>query len=133
MSAETEHLVFVKPPVNVDGVDIFNVTPHPITFGVGDEVIEVPTNMVISATTSEEVVTTKNSVEYVRTTFTGNDLGREQIAAIREACPDGVIVGSIIAAQAYPGEVVAMTPLPGFERVPPAEKRMNPHKFTTFE
>lgn len=42
------------------------------------------------------------------------------------------IVGSIIAAQAYPGEVVAMTPAPGYERVAPAEKRMNPHKFTIF-
>ena len=129
----TENIVFVTAPVNVDGVNIFNVTPHPITFGVGDELIEVPTNMVINATAAEEVVETKNGVEYVRTTFTGNDLGRDQIAAIREACPDGVIVGSIIAAQAYPGAVVAMTPLPGFERVPPTEKRMNPHKFTTFE
>lgn len=133
MSTNTDYVVFVKAPVNVDGVDIFNATPHPISFGVGDEVVEVPTNMIINATATEETVTTKNGVEYVRTTFKGNDLGREQIAAIREACPDGVIVGSIIAAQAYPGEVVAMTPLPGFERVPPAEKRMNPHKFTTFE
>lgn len=42
-------------------------------------------------------------------------------------------VGSIIAAQAYPGQVVAMTPAPGFERVPPAEKLMSCEKFTTFE
>jgi len=41
-------------------------------------------------------------------------------------------VGSIIAAQAYPGQVVAMTPTPGYERVPPAEKRMNPDKFNIF-
>lgn len=49
--------------------------------------------------------------------------------------PDGrvlAVVGSIIAAQAYPGRVVAMTPVPGFERVSPAEKRMRCDKFTTF-
>jgi len=28
--------------------------------------------------------------------------------------------------------VVAMTPAPGFERVPPADKRVNCDKFTTF-
>jgi hypothetical protein len=43
-----------------------------------------------------------------------------------------VVVGSIIAAQAYPGLVVAMTPAPGYERKPPTEKRMRPDKFTVF-
>ena len=43
-----------------------------------------------------------------------------------------VIVGSIIAAQAYPGEVAAMTPVEGFERVAPDQKRMRCDKFTTF-
>lgn len=42
------------------------------------------------------------------------------------------IIGSIIAAKAFPGVVFGMTPAKGFERVAPAEKRMNPSKFTTF-
>ncbi|GAH77449.1 unnamed protein product, partial [marine sediment metagenome] len=46
--------------------------------------------------------------------------------------PNAIIIGSIISAQAYPGEVFAMTPAPGFERVPPDQKRMNPFKFTMF-
>ncbi len=117
----------------VDGVSIFNTTPHAINFGVGDEVKEVPTSgVLINATASEEVVASEGGVDFVRTKFTGNDEGRAIIAAMKAANPDAVIVGSIIAAQAYPGEVVAMTPLPGYERVAPAEKRMNPHKFTTF-
>ena len=117
----------------VDGVSIFNTTPHAINFGVGDEVKEVPTcGVLVNASSSEEVVKTEGGVEFVRTKFTGNDEGRAIIAAMKAANPDAVIVGSIIAAQAYPGEVVAMTPLPGYERVAPAEKRMNPHKFTTF-
>ena len=119
--------------VTVDGVEIFNTTPHAINFGVGDEVKEVPTcGVLVNASSSEEVVKTEGGVEFVRTKFTGNDEGRAIIAAMKAANPDAVIVGSIIAAQAYPGEVVAMTPLPGYERVAPAEKRMNPHKFTTF-
>lgn len=43
-----------------------------------------------------------------------------------------IIIGSIIAAQAYPGKVCAMIPAPGHERVPPAEKRMRTDKFTIF-
>ena len=43
-----------------------------------------------------------------------------------------LIIGSIVAAQAYPGQVVAMTPAPGYERVPVDQKRMNPDKFTIF-
>jgi len=42
-----------------------------------------------------------------------------------------LLIGSIIAAQSYPG-VLAMVPAPGYERVPPAEKRMRPDKFTIF-
>lgn len=124
------NLVFAA--TNVDGVMIFNTTPHPISFGVGDEVKEVPTSVLVNATPVEEVVSNEGGVELVRTVFKGNEEGHALIAAMKESCPKAVIVGSIIAAQAYPGEVVAMTPLPGYERVAPSEKRMNPHKFTTF-
>jgi hypothetical protein len=43
-----------------------------------------------------------------------------------------MIVGSIIAAQAYPGSIKAMIPCEGYERVPPTEKRMRPDKFTVY-
>lgn len=124
------NLVFAA--TNVDGVMVFNTTPHPITFGVGEGTVEVPTSVLINATPVEEVVSDENGVKLVRTVFKGNEEGHALIAAMKESCPEAVIVGSIIAAQAFPGEVVGMTPLPGFERVAPAEKRMNPHKFTTF-
>jgi hypothetical protein len=46
------------------------------------------------------------------------------------------IVGAIIYMEAQMSnmlyKLIAMTPVPGFERVPPAEKRMNPRKFTTY-
>ncbi len=71
--------------------------------------------------------------EFVTPRFVGTDEGREIINCVyREHGPSVLIVGSIIAAQAYPQQVVAMTPAPGYERVPPAEKRMRPGKFTVY-
>ena len=75
------------------------------------------------------MVKTENNVQFVKTNFVGDDSGKAVINAVPQCV---LIVGSIIAAQAYPGLVVAMTPAPGYERVAPAEKRMNPDKFTVF-
>ena len=119
--------------VTVDGVEVVNTTPHPLSFGVGDEIISVPTSVLVNAKATETLARTKGGVEYVKTVFEGTPEGEEVIEEILQEYPDAVIVGSIIAAQAYPGKVFGMTPLPGYERVAPAEKRMNPHKFTTFE
>lgn len=119
-------------PVNVDGVEVINTTPHTITFGVGDGTVKVPSHILVNAAAVETKVHEEGGVEFVNTTFLANDKNRDLVIALQEAFPGAVIVGSIIAAQAFPGKVVAMTPCSGFERVPPAEKRMNPKKFTTF-
>ena len=119
--------------VTVDGVEVVNTTPHPISFGVGEEVISVPTSVLVNAKATETLARTKDGLEFVKTVFAGTPQGEEVIEKIFQEYPDAVIVGSIIAAQSYPGKVFGMTPLPGYERVAPAEKRMNPHKFTTFE
>jgi hypothetical protein len=54
---------------------------------------------------------------------------------IEKAYNDGatLIIGSIIAAKSYPGKVAAMVATPGYERVPPAEKRASATKFTVFD
>ena len=123
-----------------NGLRVFNATPHPITFHTHGGTFTVQPDTVINATPVEVVVSANEhrhfaadarGVKFVRTEFVGTDEGRAIIAAAQEEGAD-VIVGSIIAAQAYPGQVVAMTPAPGYERVPPAEKRMNPDKFTIF-
>jgi len=124
------------------GVTVFNATPHPIRFWEEgwDAPIEVGVDAIISASVEEmemdevEVVLDKSrayGVRYVSTKFSPTDEGWD---ILEQAFQDGadVIVGSIVAAQAYPGWVVAMTPAPGYERVPPAEKRMRPDKFTIF-
>lgn len=115
---------------------VVNTTPHPITFALGDGVAIVPNakEALLNARAVEEVV----SDDLVRTNFVGTDEGSDLITDIQnwaaEMHPGKTlrIIGSIIAAQAYPGAVVGMTPAPGFERVAPAEKRMSLEKFTTF-
>ena len=72
----------------------------------------------------------------MKTNFIPTNEGWELINKLHntyvESYSDGtlIIVGSIIAAQAYPGNVYAMTPAPGYERA--KEKLMSCEKFTTF-
>ena len=127
------------------GLVIFNATPHPITFWDETwlEPVVVEPDTVISAAVSETEVARLASrdgtsqsgaqglpaVTLVTPRFEGTEEGRAIIRRAREAGAD-LIIGSIIAAQAYPGEVVAMIPAPGpapgYERQPSAEERMRP-------
>jgi len=122
-----------------NGVTVFNGTPHSIRFWHPDwtEPIEVDTDTIISASVEESPVIPDvayghltGTIELVNTRYVGNDEARKIVAdAMRQA---DVVIGSIIAAQAYPGDVLAMVPAEGYERVPPTEKRMRPDKFTIF-
>ena len=122
---------------DVFGIEVFNGTPHPVTFRHKGVDIIVPPDEVISARAEEEYVTPLSQflgdfgVEFVRPTFLPTPEGQEIINRAHENGAD-LIVGSIIAAQAYPGQVFAMTPYPGYERVPPAEKRVSACKFTIY-
>jgi hypothetical protein len=108
-----------------------NTTPHPITFrnADGTDFAVEPCGFLLNATAVEAIAGERNGVKLVRTAFVGNDTGEAWLA---QQPDDALIIGSIIAAQAYPGRVLALTPATGFERVPVSEKRMNPDKFTIF-
>lgn len=125
-----------------NGLKVFNGTPHVIRFWREgwDNPVGVSPDEAINASITEERVARPSTVSdnalfqepmFVTTKFEATEDGK---TIIERAIKNGadVIVGSIIAAQAYPGKVVAMTPAPGYERVPPAKKRMNPDKFTVF-
>lgn len=121
-----------------NGVVVCNTTPHPVTIQdvTGELVtVEPSEDFVINAKVKEEQM----SPLLVKTVFEATEDGEKRLRSIErcfsEFYRDGgvlAVVGSIIAAQAYPGRVVAMTPVPGFERVSPAEKRMRCDKFTAF-
>ena len=123
----------------IDDVIIVNTTPHTLCFQKPNgTIVEIPSDpeLVISA----EAVESKVSDLFVETKFIRTEKGDNIIKAIHEWYGDEafegeerlVIVGSVLAAQAYRGEVAAMTPAKGFERVAPDLKRMNPHKFTIY-
>ena len=127
----------------IDGKCVVNTTPHALNFlsKEGAEVV-VPTSVAPGERTSPWVLNARAVEEQVgddlvRTVFHGTPEGEAILDAI-EAWADEKgfdnlrIIGSLIAAQAYPGRVLAMCPAPGFERVPPAQKRMTAEKFTTF-
>ena len=115
-----------------NGVVVFNATPHIIRFWAPgwEEPVEIGTDEVINAYPHERIVDERDGIIFVRTDFIGDSHGRliAEDAFLKGAT---IVVGSIIAAQCYQG-VVAMIPCEGYERVPPAEKRMRPDRFTTF-
>ena len=115
---------------------IINTTPHVIRFqGSADgEVREIePCGVLVNARPVEEPAGSHPSgAELVRVRFEADPASEEALDRLEQENPGTVIVGSIIAAQAFPGRVLAMVPAPGFERVPPAEKRMRDDKFTVF-
>lgn len=118
-----------------NGVTIVNATPHPIRFqDVNGEVITIDSDpeYVINARV-EESVWMQYGIAYATPTFVGTDEGEQIIELINAHFSEPpIVVGSIIAAQAYPGRVCGMCPVPGHERVAPAEKLMRVDKFTRY-
>ena len=117
-------------------VTIVNTTPHPITFwDEGDEaLVTIPSDSdyVINAKV-EEAVVNKGGIELVTPKFIPCEEGYSIINRIHKECgKEVIIIGSILAAQSYPGLVYGMVPCIGYERVAPAEKRMRCDKFTTY-
>ena len=114
---------------------MINVTKHPIRFqSVAGEVYEVASSgVVIDARFEEEVVGSHSSgVTLVRARILPTPAAEAELSKLEAAHPGELIVGSLIAAQAFPGRVVAIVAAVGFERVPPDQKRMRDDKFTVF-
>lgn len=80
----------------------------------------------------EEAGDHASGAKLVRTCFVASAESLETLDRLERENPNAVIVGSMIAAQAFPGRVVAMIAAPGYERRPPAEKRMRPDRFAIF-
>ena len=114
---------------------IINTTPPSITkMGKDGNVYTIePSGVPINARPIEESAGFHTSgAELVRTRFAADEASEQALTRLWSWEPGCYIVGSIIAAQAFPGRVFAMVPAPGSERVAPAEKRMRDDKFTVF-
>jgi len=116
-----------------NGVQVVNVTPHELSFLDNGELVTVPT---IGILVNAKVVNQENSdgvITFCTPEFVADEESERNLRLLEESLPAGtLVVGSIVAAQSYPGRVVGMVPAPGFERVPPAEKRMSTSRFTRY-
>lgn len=124
-----------------DEVVVINTTPHPVRFldPASNEPVEIPSAAwALVNAQAVEIAHQSGEPDLVSTRFVGTNEGAALVQSAmnwaHQAHPGARVrvVGSIIAAQAYPGQVVGMVGAPGFERVPPAQKLMRVDKFTAF-
>jgi hypothetical protein len=128
--------------VTVDGRVLVNTTPHELTFqSLAGELVTVPSSVPKGEKTGFAVLNAKSNEvqvaeDLVTTTFTATPEGLNLLEAIEDWAatehPDKTlrVIGSLVAANGYPGRVVGMCPVPGFERAPQGQKRMRTDKFT---
>ena len=114
---------YAMPTTLPNGLEIVNATAHPLIFW--DEQwpapVTVESEFVINASPSTRVLAIRShpaTHTLATICYKESDTGRQTLDMIKQLYPQAVIVGSIIAAQVYPEEVVA--PLPH------ARGRMNP-------
>jgi hypothetical protein len=121
----------VMPTKLPSGVVIYNCCPHPLSFWCGEEhgVIKVPSDGIINARPIVTVVKQKDGYALVTVTYTSTPSGESFLRIIRKSEPKALIVGSLIAAQAYPEEIVSPAPF----RSSKSEDRLNrSDRFTVF-
>lgn len=134
-----------------NGITVVNTTPHDIAFldfnetkvpvlRVGEnkldqllqgrsfaELVIVPSDK--ACILNAKAIEKRISEHLVTTEFVSTKDGEILLDLIFDTIDKPYVVGSIIAMNAYPGRVVGMIPVPGFERVPPDQKRMRCDKF----
>jgi hypothetical protein len=118
-----------------NGIEIINATPHSLVFHDrewDEDTVTVPSHCVINAYSINELIYEGKGVEFVTVRFVQKDEGRELLDELRKEHPKALIVGSVIAAQAYPEEVVA--PIPWYRgREHKNYRLLRPNRFTIFK
>lgn len=120
----------------VAGVQVVNTTPHAITMTTADQSITAsipPCGALINATAvAQPVPSGIAGIKFQKTFFKADTTTTDTLMAFHAKYPDVVVIGSLIAAQAYPGLVAAMVAHPDFMRVPPADKKMLVDTYTIY-
>jgi len=120
---------------DVWGVRVVNTTLHDITFrrsGIEDFLQTVPpSGTVINAVPFTDTIEVANGVSIVRTKYEGNPDG---FKFLKDIPMDSsiIIIGSIIAALAYPGKVKSLIAWKGYKQLPPHERVYVYNKFRVF-
>ena len=96
-----------------------------------------PSGINVSAKPVEEYYKNENGIEFVTLEFVPNEENNRELKQLENKIDktlddDYIIIGSIIAAQAFPERVHAMIPVPTFERVSRDKKLVRSDKFTVY-
>ena len=121
--------------IKFNGNTYINTTPHNINLKstLTEEEFIVPASGVLINSKPQEITAGgQNSIKFVKTTFVSNYDDSVKLDQLEEMYPNAIIIGSIVAAQGYPGMVFGLIPYPGLERVPVEQKKMQAEKFTVF-
>lgn len=122
--------------VNVGKYSVVNTTPHPINMVSSDLSLQVTvpcSGVLINAkAVTLPVSSGMDGVKFQHTSFVPDADTMTALTAFKDSNPDVVIIGSLIAAQAYPGLVVAMVAHPDYMRVAPADKKMLIDTYTVY-
>lgn len=122
--------------VTVAGVKVVNTTPHAINMVTPDLAVQVTVPASGVLINAKPIAVPVDSgivgVQFQRTSFDADADTMDVLKAFKTANPDVVVIGSLIAAQAYPGLVVAMVAHPDFARVAPADKKMLIDTYTVY-
>jgi len=112
-----------------------NATGHDIKFQDGfGRVHKMPqTDFIISAKPVITLIKEENGISFVRRTFVPREHSEDMINYIHKIHPHKKIIGSIIAAQAFPGKVFSLVPCRGFEKLAPSKRRARIDQLITFE
>lgn len=127
----------------IKGIVYINTTQHPINMAFNDnsdEVYVIPqSGLFTNAKSIHKIVSKKcvKGIEFVETSFEKDNLVKEELDILRNMFHDRgyevIIIGSMVAAQAYGSLVKALTPCTGYEKVnETSKKRMRLDKFIIF-
>ena len=113
---------------------LINATPHDLvmTNEDGTEFTLPPSGYTLKAETATVLLREQDGIQFFATSFSKDEGTLKDLAEIRAKYPDAVIVGSIVAAQTYPEDVVALMTTPETIRAEPSKKRYYAYRFTTY-
>lgn len=121
------------PTTLPSGTVIYNVTSHDLHFYVdGKRPVVAPTDGIVNAAPETADVLVNNRYTLVSVKFNPIASGWEVINRIKGERADALIVGSMIAAQTYPGDVVASVPYHGSRGFSQFKKLIRSDRFTIF-
>lgn len=94
-----------------NGLLIYNATAHDLAFQCKDEIVIVEQDGIINAKIEGSVLESHLNYDLLVNRYLPLPSGLAAIDTIRHNFPNALIVGSQIAAQAYPGEIVYPLPI----------------------